>query len=60
MQPVRLRTLVWTVFVPMVLYGTGAGAAAPMYALRALDLGASAGLAGVIIALNGLGGLSRA
>ncbi|MFG3619754.1 MFS transporter [Nocardia sp. NPDC047654] len=53
--PVRLRSLTWTVFVPMVVYGVGSGAAAPMYALRALDLGASAGLAGVIVALSGLG-----
>ncbi|WP_280240865.1 MFS transporter [Nocardia abscessus] len=53
--PVRLRSLTWTVFVPMVVYGIGSGAAAPMYALRALDLGASAGLAGVIVALSGLG-----
>ncbi|WP_431970644.1 MFS transporter [Nocardia sp. bgisy134] len=53
--PVRLRSLTWSVFVPMGLYGTGAGAAAPMYALRALDLGASVGLAGVIVALGGLG-----
>ncbi|MEU1997860.1 MFS transporter [Nocardia gamkensis] len=54
-KPVRLRSLTWTVFVPMVVYGVGSGAAAPMYALRALDLGASAGLAGVIVALSGLG-----
>ncbi|MFF7943718.1 MFS transporter [Nocardia gamkensis] len=53
--PVRLRSLTWTVFVPMVVYGVGSGAAAPMYALRALDLGASAGLAGVVVALSGLG-----
>ncbi|WP_324197907.1 MFS transporter [Nocardia abscessus] len=52
---VRLRSLTWTVFVPMVVYGIGSGAAAPMYALRALDLGASAGLAGVVVALSGLG-----
>ncbi|MEV0343789.1 MFS transporter [Nocardia sp. NPDC050713] len=54
-DPVRLRSLTWSVFVPMALYGTGFGAAAPMYALRALDLGASVGLAGVIVALGGLG-----
>ncbi|KAF0844988.1 MFS transporter [Nocardia caishijiensis] len=53
--PVRLRTLVLPVFAPMVLYGIGTGAAAPMYALRALDLGASAGAAGLIVALSGLG-----
>ncbi|MER7454750.1 MFS transporter [Nocardia beijingensis] len=52
---VRLRSLTWTVFVPMVVYGIGSGAAAPMYALRALDLGASAGLAGIVVALSGLG-----
>lgn len=52
---VRLRALVWTVFVPVVLYGIGSGAAAPMYALRALDLGASAGVAGIVVALSGLG-----
>ncbi|MFX0574986.1 MFS transporter [Nocardia nepalensis] len=54
-EPVRLRSLVWTVFVPVVLYGIGSGAAAPMYALRALDLGASAGVAGIVVALSGLG-----
>ncbi|MFE7742093.1 MFS transporter [Nocardia sp. NPDC057455] len=54
-MPVRLRSLTWTVFVPMVVYGVGSGAAAPMYALRALDLGASAAIAGVIVALSGLG-----
>ncbi|MFD6158189.1 MFS transporter [Nocardia sp. NPDC060256] len=54
-EPVRLRSLIWTVFVPMALYGIGAGAAAPMYALRALDLGASIGLAGVLVSLSGLG-----
>ncbi|MFD6392174.1 MFS transporter [Nocardia sp. NPDC055029] len=53
--PVRLRSLVWPVFAPMALYGVGVGAAAPMYALRALDLGASAGAAGLIVALGGLG-----
>lgn len=53
--PVLLRSLVWPVFAPMALYGIGVGAAAPMYALRALDLGASAGAAGLIVALGGLG-----
>ncbi|MEV0337033.1 MFS transporter [Nocardia sp. NPDC050717] len=53
--PIRLRSLTWPVFAPMALYGVGVGAAAPMYALRALDLGASAGIAGLLVALNGLG-----
>jgi len=52
---VKLSSLTWSVFVPMVLYGTGAGAGAPMFALRALDLGASVGMAGLVVALSGLG-----
>ncbi|UGT54600.1 MFS transporter [Nocardia asteroides] len=52
---IRLRSLTWPVFAPMALYGVGVGAAAPMYALRALDLGASAGTAGLLVALSGLG-----
>lgn len=52
---VRLSSLTWSVFAPMVLYGAGAGAAAPMFALRALELGASVGMAGLIVALSGLG-----
>ncbi|WP_084495948.1 MFS transporter [Nocardia shimofusensis] len=52
---VKLSSLTWSVFVPMVLYGAGAGAAAPMFALRALELGASVGMAGLVVALSGLG-----
>lgn len=54
-RTVRLRSLIWTVFAPMVVFGIGTGAVAPMYVLRALDLGGSAGLAGVVVALSGLG-----
>ncbi|GAB2552873.1 MFS transporter [Nocardia heshunensis] len=54
-QPVRLRSLAWQVFVPTAVFGLGAGAAAPMYPLRALELGATAGPAGLIVALSGLG-----
>ncbi|MEV0295574.1 MFS transporter [Nocardia sp. NPDC050710] len=39
----------------MAVYSIGFGAAAPMYVLRALELGVSAGPAGVIVALTGLG-----
>ncbi|WP_239476440.1 MFS transporter [Nocardia arizonensis] len=49
------RHLTWTIFVPMAVYSIGSGAAAPMYALRALDLGASAGAAGLVVALTGFG-----
>ncbi|MBH0780153.1 MFS transporter [Nocardia bovistercoris] len=54
-EPFPLRRLTWTVFVPMAVYSTGYGAAAPMYVLRALDLGVSAAAAGIIVALTGLG-----
>ncbi|MET7773544.1 MFS transporter [Nocardia sp. NPDC005366] len=50
-----LRSLASTMFVPMAIYSIGYGAAGPMYVLRAVDLGASAGQAGVIVALTGLG-----
>ncbi|MBJ8339548.1 MFS transporter [Antrihabitans sp. YC3-6] len=43
------------VFVPAAVYGLGQGAAAPIFALKALELGASAAIAGVIVALSGLG-----
>jgi MFS family permease len=39
----------------MVVFGIGAGAVAPMYVLRALDLGATPWLAGMVVALSGLG-----
>ncbi|UGT45363.1 MFS transporter [Nocardia yamanashiensis] len=54
-RPVRLRGLAWQVFVPTVVFGMGAGAAAPMYPLRALELGATAGPAGLVVALSGFG-----
>ena len=51
----RLRELTWPVFVPAALYGIGQGAAAPIFALRALELGASTGTAGLMVALSGFG-----
>ncbi|MGW4356365.1 MFS transporter [Nocardia sp. NPDC004582] len=54
---VRLRELTWQVFVPTAVFGMGGGAAAPMYPLRALELGASAGAAGIVVALSGFGQL---
>ncbi|MEU1209983.1 MFS transporter [Nocardia sp. NPDC005825] len=54
---VRLRALTWQVFVPTAVFGMGGGAAAPMYPLRALELGASAGMAGIVVALSGFGQL---
>ncbi|WP_068272315.1 MFS transporter [Aldersonia kunmingensis] len=43
------------VFAPAAIFGVGQGAAAPVFALQALALGASPGLAGLIVALSGLG-----
>lgn len=50
-----LRPLVTTVFVPSAVFGIGQGAGAPVIALIARDLGASVGVAGLIVALVGLG-----
>ncbi|MEU6187906.1 MFS transporter [Nocardia sp. NPDC047038] len=50
-----LRPLLFTVYVPAAAYGIGMGAAAPVMALTALDLGASAAVAGLTVALVGLG-----
>lgn len=50
-----LRPFVASVFVPSAIFGIGQGAGMPVFALLARDLGASAGAAGVIVALVGLG-----
>lgn len=50
-----LKPLVTTVFVPAAIFGTAQGAAAPIMALTARDLGASVAVSGLIVALGGLG-----
>ena len=50
-----LRSLATTVFVPSAVLGMGQGAGAPIIALVARDLGASVGVAGVMVGLVGLG-----
>jgi MFS family permease len=50
-----LRPLLPTVFLPSAVFGIGQGAGSPVIALTARDLGASVGVAGVIVALVGLG-----
>lgn len=50
-----LRPLLFTVYVPAAAYGLGMGAAAPVMTLTALDLGASPAVAGLTVALVGLG-----
>ncbi|MFP5369937.1 MAG: MFS transporter [Actinomycetes bacterium] len=54
---VSLRSVAPTVFLPAGLYGLGQGAIAPVIALSALDLGASAGTAAVVVGAVGVGHL---
>lgn len=53
----RLRSLAFSVYLPSILFAIGQGAAIPVVALVALDLGASPALAGAIVALRGIGTL---
>jgi MFS family permease len=56
-QPFKVRSLTKSVYLPNFLFAVGQGAAIPVIALLALDLGASPALAGAIVALRGLGTL---
>lgn len=53
---VSMRSLVRAVFIPVGIFGIGQGAAAPIIAIVALDLGTSVWVAGLVVALMG-GGL---
>ncbi|BCB91318.1 MFS transporter [Phytohabitans suffuscus] len=50
-----LRSLGWPVYVPAMLWGLGQGAILPVVVTSAVDLGASLGVAGVVLAGIGLG-----
>jgi len=50
-----LRTLVPSAFLPCMVFELANGAIAPVVALTALDLGASVGVAGFMLALLGIG-----
>jgi MFS family permease len=50
-----LRTLVPSTFLPCMVFELANGAIAPVVALTALDLGASVGMAGFMLALLGIG-----
>ncbi|HYH29363.1 MAG TPA: MFS transporter, partial [Pseudonocardia sp.] len=50
-----LRRLVVPVLLPAAVFGVGQGAAVPVVALQARELGASVGVAGLVVALLGLG-----
>lgn len=53
----RLRSLTYSVYLPNILFAIGQGAAVPIIALLALELGASVAVAGAIVALRGIGTL---
>ncbi|MGY6500556.1 MAG: MFS transporter [Acidimicrobiales bacterium] len=50
-----IRSLVLTVYLPTLLFAIGQGAVLPVVALTATDLGASVALAGVAVAVRGIG-----
>jgi MFS family permease len=54
-QPVSLTSVAPAVFLPTLVFETGMGALAPMIALNGRALGASAGAAGLVLALQGVG-----
>lgn len=51
----RIRSLSTSVYLPNFLFAVGQGAAIPVVALLALELGASPAVAGIIVALRGVG-----
>src|SRR5688572_14094209 len=54
---VSLRAVAPSVFLPSLLYGLGQGAISPVIALSALDLGASVGVASLVVGALGVGQL---
>lgn len=50
-----LRPLVAGVYAPALVYETGMGAVVPIIALRAVELGADLAVAGLLVALSGVG-----
>lgn len=53
--PAALRDLVGPVYVPAAVFGVGQGAALPIVALTARDLGASVAVSALVTALTGAG-----
>jgi MFS family permease len=54
-EPFRLRSVAASVYLPSLLYGIGQGAVAPVIILSAVELGASAAVAFLVVAFAGLG-----
>lgn len=53
--PVDRRRALVGIYAPTLVFSVGTGAVAPVIALRALELGADGALAGLVVALLGLG-----
>jgi MFS family permease len=53
----RLSSLIFSVYIPTILFSIGQGAVIPVIPLFALELGASAAAAGLIVAARGIGQL---
>jgi MFS family permease len=56
-EPITLRSVAPSIFLPALVYEIGNGAIAPVIALTALERGASTGTAGYTLALLGVGQL---
>jgi MFS family permease len=56
--PFRLRSLGISVYLPTFLFAVGQGAVIPIVALHARDLGATVAIAGLIVALRGIGNMA--
>lgn len=56
--PFRLRSLGISVYLPTFLFAVGQGAVIPIVALYARDLGATVAVAGLIVALRGIGNMA--
>lgn len=54
---ITLRGLTASAFLPTLLFGIGQGAVVPVIAFSALDLGASVGVASLVVAMAGVGQL---
>jgi hypothetical protein len=53
-----LLSMAPSVYLPAMVFEIGNGAVTPVIAITALDLGASAGTAGLLVALLGIGQLA--
>lgn len=52
------RRLFWPVYAPSILFGVAGGATVPVFVVAAMNLGASAALAALVVALLGAVGLA--